>query len=1397
MVAPTRTPEARGAKCSLCQKILVQATWLDQTKLAKSPDEALSVLSLFDHHKSTECPCIPNNIENLLIGSTHFEVHRLLFRSHDIEIHKRHSDYINREIKVSNHQHLQNQQTNKNINDCMESSNDKSRFKIYAHFNDQKNCDKSSQQLRHLKKAIDYWLIALTDSTSPFNSKLALRLGLTHHVIYACYLFKYYRLIDYQLITANLLLNIFKLIEGVTMNAQLHAYFLLVKALIDCQQLKLAKQYLKQAIKSPNYQDKTHYESILLACVECEISIIEGNEEIYNQIDELAKLAIIQENDKLQHYYARTLALSLIINYIHCYPARSELCFEFYHVFRYICAIIRRCYQSSFDLIFQESTHQRQSVDESNNNVNNDNNNNYGQFNKQQTNNSQCNTKGNRKSINQLKQHQPIEQILDHSWIRFAACDLVFTSFDLLTDFYIRAGHPENLELLFNGLNLVAYRSSSCYWQAQMASIGSSLDIVCDKFSLANTKLESMSKIIGYTNDGPLMNLLRLDLEISSLWLHVNQNIEMKSEIINDLLQRLNTFQLSISNKFNKHDLYDCKSGNYQKLLSTTTHSDHDAMCQMLTNSRLRKLYIKLNKIHIISTMFHNNNTSDQDETSTKKVIDILIDLNNNLNNNLSNCKNLQYQENQNVLEMLLQTTQIHKSDQLLLEAINQCKLFIESGFTVDLESQLSLLTISSDGGDNQNTSMSSKRIDSKRGRAKSLKKSHNINHHHQISSRSRGRHKAVYDVASRYEENLPGHHESGRITSKLISLTNTLDLLKNIESLSREEIVNGYLRNSEPTPDYLLYRKAHELLFAIRLRNHSENNTTKNHDQLLYHFCESQTANTMRYRWMMSEEQHLCPFESVKSKQQPIGLMRLLAFNDRLINCDKLIKAQTRHFPDSYRLVQMKSIIDIANQIEHCLIVSFDASDNNQEPIYLHTTKSISSDNFLQNDSIDNKCEQLTVQNSFKQLIENAKKTLFIMNNRIRTDKRQEFETELCSMLNSIENELLGCFRFVLCGKILDEAYQKLVDELLRDIDKIMSESNLQPISYSCLRATIESGLWINRDVFCKLLSYNYHCPPRSEPIRSSYGKWLKTIETHLEKYHDSSMTKTSFAQSLKCGQVGLILDQQLEQIPFESLPLLRTSNQGIFRVPSFRVFCILTGRIAAPPSMDNPYRVDPDNLVYILDPANDLAKTRERFDCKLKSHTQWLGCIGKTPTPQTLESWFRTREIYLYIGHGAGMAYYNKLSQNKGLNAIHYIKTMAIVMGCSSGRIQSHGPKLEAFGVNWIFIMRGSPSYVGLLWDVTDTDIDRFLDSFLDYWFKGIVNWSGPPQTNDNNELKNNKVSSLPTVDCLTSCEAIAKARHICQLKFLVGSTPVVYGLPLTCYKTDQISNDSLKYN
>lgn len=91
-------------------------------------------------------------------------------------------------------------------------------------------------------------------------------------------------------------------------------------------------------------------------------------------------------------------------------------------------------------------------------------------------------------------------------------------------------------------------------------------------------------------------------------------------------------------------------------------------------------------------------------------------------------------------------------------------------------------------------------------------------------------------------------------------------------------------------------------------------------------------------------------------------------------------------------------------------------------------------------------------------------------------------------------------------------------------------------------------------------------------------------------------------------------------------------------------------------------------------------------------------------------------------------------------------------------------------------------SPCVVANLWDVTDRDIDRFLEYLLKAW---LATSTKSPPTSDNQSLAG----------------LLNDARKTCKLKHLIGFAPVLYGLPaimLEGWSYDQLySSQSANHN
>ncbi|KAJ8417624.1 hypothetical protein AAFF_G00224670 [Aldrovandia affinis] len=232
--------------------------------------------------------------------------------------------------------------------------------------------------------------------------------------------------------------------------------------------------------------------------------------------------------------------------------------------------------------------------------------------------------------------------------------------------------------------------------------------------------------------------------------------------------------------------------------------------------------------------------------------------------------------------------------------------------------------------------------------------------------------------------------------------------------------------------------------------------------------------------------------------------------------------------------------------------------------------------------------------------------------------------------------------------------------------------------------------------------------------------------------------------------GHVVLVLDKYLQKLPWENILCL--ISRTVTRMPSLHFLlghCAL--RELEPDCVLNR-GVDPQKVFYVLNPDANLKDTEERFKDWFTSEAAWQGVCGTAPSPEQLQEAVATKDLYIYVGHGAGARFLDSRRLLK-----QELKAAALLFGCSSAALAVNG-ELEGVGVIINYLMAGCPLVLGNLWDVTDRDIDRFTKALLQSW------------------LSAGRGAAL--------LDHMASSRQATYLKHLIGAAPVVYGLPI-CLK------------
>ncbi|KAL6545762.1 hypothetical protein OROGR_009636 [Orobanche gracilis] len=290
-----------------------------------------------------------------------------------------------------------------------------------------------------------------------------------------------------------------------------------------------------------------------------------------------------------------------------------------------------------------------------------------------------------------------------------------------------------------------------------------------------------------------------------------------------------------------------------------------------------------------------------------------------------------------------------------------------------------------------------------------------------------------------------------------------------------------------------------------------------------------------------------------------------------------------------------------------------------------------------------------------------------------------------------------------------------------------------------------------------------------RSEASSKSFNEFDNTM--HLLFKRELEMSDTSDQAEYNRKPIILVLDIDVQMLPWESLPILR--NQEVYRMPSISSIFATLDRCQElfETSISAFPLIDPLDSYYLLNPDGDLSRTQVTFESWFKDQNI-EGKVGTVPTIEELTVALKNHDLFIYFGHGSGTQYIPG-------HEIQKLDTCAatLLLGCSSGSLYLKGCYLPQ-GAPISYILAGSPVIIANLWEVTDNDIDRFGKAMLDAWLRERSATSSEcaqcnvPPTNCCN-YKN--CSRRPRIGSF-----MGQARDACNLGFLIGASPVCYGVP-----------------
>ncbi|PRP73418.1 hypothetical protein PROFUN_09648 [Planoprotostelium fungivorum] len=381
----------------------------------------------------------------------------------------------------------------------------------------------------------------------------------------------------------------------------------------------------------------------------------------------------------------------------------------------------------------------------------------------------------------------------------------------------------------------------------------------------------------------------------------------------------------------------------------------------------------------------------------------------------------------------------------------------------------------------------------------------------------------------------------------------------------------------------------------------------------------------------------------------------------------------------------------------------------------------------------------------------------------------REWLDGQMKSLVESMENSILGCFRSMMIGEVSGKAgatlngcvsrLKKSTEALVKSSGFTLEEQMIQFILHS-LPQLIVNDETEEEDRYRVLrcaLGYLLRWHPAD--LTAKKKKQLEELCGEYEREYCRSMVKSGIFEEdtteissehspLQRDPIILVLDKRVQSLPWESLDCL--ADTPLTRLPSL---LFLNKRRVT--------RVDPKRCYYLLNPGKDLPSTQKNFQETFEGQETWRGVTGVEPSGEEMKRGLSDNQLFLYLGHNGGEMYL----PGEHIAKMDKPSPVSLLLGCSSGRLKERG-EFEPQGNVLHYLLNGCPAVVGCLWDVTDGDLDRFSGSLLYNWFSG-------DQPNLSEAVSGDPLGPL---NVLTS----TVSRSSCSMKYIVGSSPVVYGLP-----------------
>ncbi|XP_049878893.1 uncharacterized protein LOC126375866 [Pectinophora gossypiella] len=427
--------------------------------------------------------------------------------------------------------------------------------------------------------------------------------------------------------------------------------------------------------------------------------------------------------------------------------------------------------------------------------------------------------------------------------------------------------------------------------------------------------------------------------------------------------------------------------------------------------------------------------------------------------------------------------------------------------------------------------------------------------------------------------------------------------------------------------------------------------------------------------------------------------------------------------------------------------------------------------------------------------------------------NRREDVDLRMKSVLNVMDKEWLGGWGSLLTGKLEDSSWRdkviKLVDSTISDWGFIKMTPKQKVLLYnlietcpvlnsnqikSCIRKilTEEGNIADLRTLIDKT------CPTCKGEFEFPNELCLKCLSKCFEGLHNFKLVDgiKAFSQAAKIVReedgwsglkkakrhpVVLIVDEMLDTFPWETLPIL--NHHPVSRIENIH-FLYYLYKMHESRVVDGYFNAKADVGRYVINPEKNLDRMEKRMSSFVEYWCgSWSGHIGEPPPPADFINYLTQADIFLYCGHGDGCRFANGGGAGAGVEGAAGTRAVTILSGCGSVRLVQPAPRAAPNAAHHHLHIAGCPMVVGMLWEVTDLEVDKVVSTLVSLYVPstavtawpavGKAKWSqGVLETN-----VEQKSEFTPEPNLL---KAISRARGSTGY-VMIASSVVARGLPV----------------